>query len=435
MSVRTQCDQCHKQYEVPDEWAGRRAKCKNCGHLLEIPVPAPDAPAPLVNPLTDLLDEALGAEIADGDAAADPFGAALPAGLGSGPLQPLPSKRRKPSGEPTFGGMAMAFGRGQKLITAVLVGMCWIFGVIVYGLATSAPMAIQVTNGILLVVGLVIVAGGLQAGTPQRNRSNDSARAGRAVAWMIGGIMGVACSLGATAVIGRTGLITSAPVLARLLMPFVVVFGLVTLISGLVMVYYVLVLMFPKTNIFRISGWFYVALTVVLPIVGIMLGLMLKTAIKTLDRPSSFPSSTSRGSGVPSPFEPSFPRRPSSRGSQRPDRFGPKPGEVSRPATRGTTEVTLDSALEQLTEAYGAERVVTVKVLNMPRRDIGRVIIKMHGIVTVPSLVPTPTDSGVTFVAAPVDDIQALAKKLNFGKVTDVNANKRTITIDYGGNR
>ena len=47
--VIVQCNQCGKQYDVPDEWAGRSAKCKSCGNQLSIPRPTPPPlPPPVV---------------------------------------------------------------------------------------------------------------------------------------------------------------------------------------------------------------------------------------------------------------------------------------------------------------------------------------------------------------------------------------------------
>lgn len=34
------CPSCQKYYQLPDEWAGKHAKCKQCGAVLEVPSPA-----------------------------------------------------------------------------------------------------------------------------------------------------------------------------------------------------------------------------------------------------------------------------------------------------------------------------------------------------------------------------------------------------------
>jgi predicted Zn finger-like uncharacterized protein len=38
-----QCPACHARYKVPDEVAGRRAKCKKCGQPFQVPEPPPDS--------------------------------------------------------------------------------------------------------------------------------------------------------------------------------------------------------------------------------------------------------------------------------------------------------------------------------------------------------------------------------------------------------
>jgi dienelactone hydrolase len=39
MSISIQCDDCKKQMKVADQWAGKRAKCRNCGNVIQIPSP------------------------------------------------------------------------------------------------------------------------------------------------------------------------------------------------------------------------------------------------------------------------------------------------------------------------------------------------------------------------------------------------------------
>src|SRR5687768_5320554 len=42
MPVPVQCDQCQAKYLIEDRFAGKRAKCKRCGHIMSIPLPEPD---------------------------------------------------------------------------------------------------------------------------------------------------------------------------------------------------------------------------------------------------------------------------------------------------------------------------------------------------------------------------------------------------------
>ncbi|MCP4812542.1 MAG: hypothetical protein GY888_08545 [Planctomycetaceae bacterium] len=49
MAIRFQCAQCAKQYQVPDEFSGKKARC-NCGHVGTVPADVAQAvtdPPPL----------------------------------------------------------------------------------------------------------------------------------------------------------------------------------------------------------------------------------------------------------------------------------------------------------------------------------------------------------------------------------------------------
>ena len=37
MAISMHCTQCQTAFEVPDDWAGRRGKCKTCGVVIEVP--------------------------------------------------------------------------------------------------------------------------------------------------------------------------------------------------------------------------------------------------------------------------------------------------------------------------------------------------------------------------------------------------------------
>src|SRR5438105_2234896 len=41
MSIKVGCIQCGKVYQVDDRFAGKKAKCKACGNVLEVPAAAP----------------------------------------------------------------------------------------------------------------------------------------------------------------------------------------------------------------------------------------------------------------------------------------------------------------------------------------------------------------------------------------------------------
>src|SRR3954469_12831557 len=54
MPVPVQCEQCEAKYLIEDKFAGKRAKCKRCGHVMAIPLPAgPGGVAGLTNDDTD----------------------------------------------------------------------------------------------------------------------------------------------------------------------------------------------------------------------------------------------------------------------------------------------------------------------------------------------------------------------------------------------
>jgi predicted Zn finger-like uncharacterized protein len=39
MPVPVECEQCQAKYLIEDRFAGKRAKCKRCGHVMAIPLP------------------------------------------------------------------------------------------------------------------------------------------------------------------------------------------------------------------------------------------------------------------------------------------------------------------------------------------------------------------------------------------------------------
>jgi hypothetical protein len=261
MSIQVRCGQCGKQYAAPDALAGKRARCLQCGADVEIPTPISELePA---SPVTDLLEQELGAGLTTPDPLADPFAAAPAPATPRGPRRRLPPRKPKKSAEPSIGSMLMAFVRAQKLLTAVVLAMGLVILWQLYGLVVVGVGPALVVGAILLVIGVVIVIGGLRLGTGRRDRSTDKARATRSVGWFIVGIVGIGSTFFTMVIAAKMG--AHIPTVANLSGPFLVVFGLMVLVSGLLLAYYVLVLLFPKTNIFRILGWFYVGLTVVIP--------------------------------------------------------------------------------------------------------------------------------------------------------------------------
>jgi hypothetical protein len=70
----------------------------------------------------------------------------------------------------------------------------------------------------------------------------------------------------------------------------------------------------------------------------------------------------------------------------------------------------------------------------LPSRDYSSTVVKMHAMAG-EGFMPTRTDSGAMFAVAPVDDINAFAKKLDIGRITKIDTAQRTITVDAGGSR
>ncbi len=58
MAIDFTCPKCHKGYRAPDEFAGKAAKCKQCGETVRVPHPQVAAASdPLA--MAGLLDEEL----------------------------------------------------------------------------------------------------------------------------------------------------------------------------------------------------------------------------------------------------------------------------------------------------------------------------------------------------------------------------------------
>ncbi len=485
MSIHVQCGQCGKQYTAPDGWAGRRAKCPQCGAQVEIPTPISELePA---SPVDDLLAQELGAGLTSPDPLASPFGPTPAAASPLGPSRRLPPRKPQTSGEPSIPGMLWALVLSQKLMVAVLLGMGFVLLWQVALLVTSGLGPGHIAGGILLVTGVVIVVGGLR-GSPHRSRSKDKARATRVVGWFIVGIVGMACAFGGIVVAARQGVEIAAAV--NFGMPFFAVSALVALVSALILVYYVLVLLFPKVNVFRIAGWGYVMLTVVLPLVMFAAGLLVAIDEAAKQRaveeeaeefqewgsqplaqgplglppgtPAAPPSSASgerssrppqQGSGSASAPPGQSSGRPGRPGDAR-DRFGrprgiPGPGfgppmrpsadpssagappsGARGPGFLGSGPPDLDAQRRKLIDRYGADKVVTITVHNVPADGLREVSDKVRAAADAEGQIARSSGSLTTITVAPVDDVEALAAKLDVGKVTEVDPERRTITVD-----
>ncbi len=140
MSILVECGGCGEQYSTPDDWAGRRAKCRGCGRTMRIPAPRSEVqPGDLT---TDLLDEefGLGETIADPVAGGFP-GSSAPGVPGDTFSRDQPRAFRRPSGGRGPSGLL----RNYYLLTAVglvacsfvLVGMLVLLSLLPKGNAPS----------------------------------------------------------------------------------------------------------------------------------------------------------------------------------------------------------------------------------------------------------------------------------------------------------
>ncbi|MFC1596735.1 WD40 repeat domain-containing protein [Planctomycetota bacterium] len=124
MSIEFHCGNCHRPFKVPDDFAGKRAKCKTCGQIVEVPYPAgPAAPSglPPLGQSADLdlsgLEGALAAE-------RQPVAPMGPGPFGASPLDgPLTPARRKRSDSDISPAVWIAVGGGGAAVLVLAVVM------------------------------------------------------------------------------------------------------------------------------------------------------------------------------------------------------------------------------------------------------------------------------------------------------------------------
>jgi hypothetical protein len=338
--------------------------------------------------------------------------------------------------------MLVALAGSQKLLTAVVLGMCLVVMQQLYHLVASGFGRMHVAGAIVLVTGVVIVIGGLRAPGGRRDRSTDQRRAGKMCVWMVGGVMGIVCTFGAAMVAGKMGV--PAVSVARLASPFAAVFGLVALIAALLLAYYVLVLLFPRSNVFRVAAWGYVALTVALPALSLTVALMLTVAgspeermAREFEEPDGQQTieSLAPGLDVPERLGPPSGRGPGMEGmpdmpGRPPGMPGPRSRRPSGPRGGLGDRGGFESQRQRLIKRFGPDKVVTVTVHNVPADSLLQVSRSVRTAADVREQTAKSSGSVATVVVAPVDDVEALASKLDIGNVTEVDPAGRTITID-----
>ncbi len=124
MVIPVRCGNCGAGYKVPDHYAGRRAACKTCGQVVQIPSAptAAQAPGAAGAPADDLLASELGRLES---AAAVEQQTSMPLSSGplseplSGPLRTLPLKRRRSSKMPPW--LWAVIGGGAAVFVMLLI--------------------------------------------------------------------------------------------------------------------------------------------------------------------------------------------------------------------------------------------------------------------------------------------------------------------------
>jgi hypothetical protein len=413
MPIQVGCAGCGKQYTVSDDWAGKAVRCKACGATLRIPQP----PAPA----EDLLAQELGTNLANPDPMADLLGD-LPTGetpLGApGPaLTSVRPKRRKQSALAPAGDSVLAFIRSDILNTAVAIGMGLVLLSSLGLLVTSGVTPALAANGFVFVGGFVIIIGGMRK--VRRSRDKVSDRIGRIGAWFGGGIAGIVVVVIGVLVAGEMGF--PVPSVTIITAPFFAVFSIMTLISGMILAYNFLVLVFPNMNVFRVAGWFYVFLTVVVPVLALTLSLMIE------DRQERFAREAEERATARAEDDA---RRDKLHEIAEQQRKQARTQRMSRPKrSPAATSNSFDTRAKGFRTKFGAGKVVEVHLESVSGRtgsSLQSHILKMAGAT---NLTASPVGNLHKMVLAPVDDFQGLVNSIDFGEVVSVDAASQTIRI------
>jgi len=152
MAIRVQCDGCHKNYQVPEAFAGKQVKCRNCGR--NFPVPAkPAVPEEIIYPLPpppeDPMTEFRTREPIE--VAPPPLRAPTPPGPryvveSNVPRPPVFGARKKRGGyDAPSGGMFSGFWGGIRLIRILIVLAALIAGIVRGTIGRSHPSSNQQT--------------------------------------------------------------------------------------------------------------------------------------------------------------------------------------------------------------------------------------------------------------------------------------------------
>lgn len=412
MTIQVGCSGCGKQYSVSDDWAGKAVRCKACGATLRIPQPTAPAESPLTQELGSL---------ANPDPMADLLGD-LPTGeasLGaSGPaLTSVKPKRRKQSALAPAGDSILAFIRSDILNTAVAIGMALVLISSLGILVTSGVTPALAANGVVFVGGFVIIIGGMRK--VRRNRDKVSDRIGRVGAWFGGGIAGIVVAVIGAKVAGEMGF--PVPSVAMILSPFFVVFSVMTLISGMILAYNFLVLVFPNMNVFRVAGWFYVFLTVVVPVLVLTLSLMIEDPQERVAREAEERATAQADDKA---------REEKLREVAEQQRKQAEARRFSRPrGSAAEASRMFDQRVKGLRSRLGAERVVELHLESVPPGQGKALYDYVKNLAATGNSTSSSSGSLYKMAFAPLDDLQGLANKVDFGEVVSVDKANRIIRI------
>jgi phage FluMu protein Com len=329
MSIKIKCVACGKFMAAPDSAVGKKAKCPSCGQILAVPAPAAN-PTPTDRP-TKPATPAATPTAADsrwksprpspntvGPAAADPAEIlpdtvvvhALPeeddAGLmdlltpptGQKPrsagnpfaAQPSPDaandplargQKKKNRGRPFVQPLGQRgwshFLLAHKLAVATVAGNFFVALTQVIALVKFGPSPAFLGGMVAVFIGILISAVGFLPHTgPPRKKSVSTRRAQRVGTWFIAGIIGIIITFIGIQIGAMYEL--SIPMLAALASPFLLVFAMMTLITGVILLYYLIVVLFPRVTGFQIAACTYLAFFVLFPFA--LLGLTLTFSLE-----------------------------------------------------------------------------------------------------------------------------------------------------------
>lgn len=100
---------------------------------------------------------------------------------------------------------------------------------------------------------------------------------------------------------------------------------------------------------------------------------------------------------------------------------GPQSGSPSSPPP--------EDELQKFTRECGPDRILTVTVEGVPGEQTSFVYAKVRGAAGTRGVVRTPSPGTLTVTVGPVGDVQAAAKRIDFGQVTQVDAAGRKLTV------